>query len=40
MKKERDKLIFENKQLKNTLHIYLMTVPRIPAMRPFTSVSV
>lgn len=40
MKKECDKLSFENKQLRNTLRTYLITVSRTPAARPFTSVIV
>ncbi|XP_032675636.1 dynein regulatory complex subunit 2 [Odontomachus brunneus] len=40
MKKECDKLSFENKQLRNTLRTYLITVSRTPAARPFTSVVV
>ncbi|XP_011869368.1 PREDICTED: coiled-coil domain-containing protein 65-like [Vollenhovia emeryi] len=40
MKKECDKLSFENKQLRNTLRTYLLTVSRVPAARPLTSIPV
>ncbi|CAL1689109.1 unnamed protein product [Lasius platythorax] len=40
MKKECDKLSFENKQLRNTLRTYLLTVSRTPTARPLTSISV
>ncbi|XP_025988081.1 dynein regulatory complex subunit 2 [Solenopsis invicta] len=37
MKKECDKLTFENKQLRNTLRTYLLTISRVPTARSFTS---
>ncbi|XP_028047432.1 dynein regulatory complex subunit 2 [Monomorium pharaonis] len=40
MKKECNKLTFENKQLRNTLRTYLLTISKAPAARPFTSISV
>ncbi|XP_071574787.1 dynein regulatory complex subunit 2 isoform X1 [Temnothorax nylanderi] len=40
MKKECDKLSFENKQLRNTLRTYLLTISRIPAARSLTSIPV
>ncbi|XP_077270371.1 dynein regulatory complex subunit 2 [Temnothorax americanus] len=40
MKKECDKLSFENKQLRNTLRIYLLTISRVPAARSLTSIPV
>ncbi|KAL0101538.1 hypothetical protein PUN28_018988 [Cardiocondyla obscurior] len=40
MKKECDKLTFENKQLKNTLRTYLLTISQIPAARSLTSIPV
>ncbi|KAL6258904.1 hypothetical protein P5V15_010848 [Pogonomyrmex californicus] len=40
MKKECDNLSFENKQLRNTLRTYLLTVSKIPTERPLISTSV
>jgi len=40
MKKEYDKLSFENKQLRNTLRTYLLTISKAPVARPLTSISV
>jgi len=40
MKKEYDKLSFENKQLRNTLRTYLLTISKAPLARPLTSISV
>ncbi|KAM0732414.1 Dynein regulatory complex subunit 2 [Formica fusca] len=40
MKKECDKLSFENKQLRNTLRTYLLTVSKTPTARPLTSISI
>ncbi|TGZ41409.1 dynein regulatory complex subunit 2 isoform X1 [Temnothorax longispinosus] len=40
MKKECDKLSFENKQLRNTLRTYLLTISRVPAARSLTSIPV
>lgn len=40
IKKECDKLSFENKQLRNTLRTYLLTISRVSAARPFTSIPV
>lgn len=40
MKKECNKLSFENKQLRNTLRTYLITISRTPATRPFISIPV
>jgi len=40
MKKECDKLSFENKQLRNTLRTYLLTISKAPVARPLTSISV
>ncbi|XP_012219705.1 dynein regulatory complex subunit 2 isoform X2 [Linepithema humile] len=40
MKKECDKLTFENKQLRNTLRTYLLAVSRAQTARPLTSISV
>lgn len=40
MKKECDKLSFENKQLRNTLRTYLITISRVSVTRPLTSISV
>ncbi|EGI61092.1 Coiled-coil domain-containing protein 65 [Acromyrmex echinatior] len=40
MKKECDKLSFENKQLRNTLRTYLLTISKAQIARPLTSISV
>lgn len=40
MKKECEKLTFENKQLRNTLRTYLLAVSRTQTARPLTSISV
>ncbi|KYN02755.1 PREDICTED: coiled-coil domain-containing protein 65-like [Cyphomyrmex costatus] len=40
MKKECDKLSFENKLLRNMLRTYLLTISKAPVARPLTSVSV
>lgn len=40
MKKECDKLSFENKQLRNTLRTYLLTVSKTSTARPLTSISI
>ncbi|XP_011694704.1 PREDICTED: coiled-coil domain-containing protein 65 [Wasmannia auropunctata] len=40
MKKECDKLSFENKQLKNTLRTYLLTISKAPTARSLTSIPV
>ncbi|KAH0955823.1 hypothetical protein HN011_004340 [Eciton burchellii] len=40
MRKEYDKLLFENKQLRNTLHMYLLTVSKTSSVRPLTSISI
>ncbi|EZA50539.1 hypothetical protein DMN91_009697 [Ooceraea biroi] len=40
MRKECDKLSFENKQLRNTLRMYLLTVSRTSTIRPLMSVPV
>lgn len=34
MKKECDKLSFENKQLRNTLRTYLLTISSAPGVQP------
>ncbi|KAG5345686.1 DRC2 protein, partial [Acromyrmex heyeri] len=40
MKKECDKMSFENKQLRNTLRTYLLTISKATIARPLTSISV
>lgn len=40
MKKECDKLSFENKQLRNTLRTYLLTISRAPIAQSLTSIPV
>ncbi|KAL6441033.1 hypothetical protein ACFW04_003417 [Cataglyphis niger] len=40
MKKECDKLSFENKQLRNTLRTYLLTVSKTSTVRPLTYISI
>lgn len=38
MKKERGQLLLENRHLRHSLRVYLVTVARMPAARPHTAI--